>query len=517
MNSHHDNNSNLVRVNNKDNNFYYKAIHGARVAAMEGDLDAHKSLFFMARVDISNKNEDGLSPLILASRNGHQHCVDFLLSCNPEAMADLKNDERFQAVKKGDLAKVKILIGQADLTCVNEQGKTLLHFAATECKNKNKFLIVEALLDKVETLTNRKVGEDREQLGHVMIACVKMTVSPSYCNDNMVRLVERLLQLGAPVNTKDSNGNTALFFSVVSAPYYDGGSKSAAYPMIELLIQAGADVNAKNNNGDTALHYAIQNTYHDPAITWNIFTDIRPSQMLIKAGANVNAKNNNGDTISHFAAQYLHKKSFRLIDKILNAGAYANVANHSNQLPLDLMPKQKFYEDQEISASRSLIWNFAALQQLEYRVLALNFLLDNSATNTLHAVPIEVRFKILCYLFKANEPIAGLLKSKPGTIITENSYLEIINTLKLIRARCAVEDYEKVWFIPIPVETNVHERFRTPKSVTFFSEVKKVVADVKKSKDQRVAEIGDHTKNYISSNPDPEDKGMIVLARQKMT
>jgi len=107
--------------------------------------------------------------------------------------------ELFDAVKEGDIAKVKnLLIRGANVNAKDKDGRTPLHHAAT--------------------------------IGHVEIA-------------------RFLLERGANVNAKDKDGRTPLHHAATI-----GHVEIARF-----LLERGANVNAKGKNGNTPLHYAVRN------------------------------------------------------------------------------------------------------------------------------------------------------------------------------------------------------------------------------------------------------------------
>jgi N-acyl-D-amino-acid deacylase len=90
--------------------------------------------------------------------------------------------------------------------------------------------------------------------------------------------VQKLLRGGADVNTKDSDGTTALMHSVIESDLR----------MMKLLIDNGADINAKNTSASTALMYAS--------------TNLAKTRLLLDAGAEVKVRNKRGATPMSAAA-----------------------------------------------------------------------------------------------------------------------------------------------------------------------------------------------------------------------
>lgn len=111
-----------------------------------------------------------------------------------------------------------------------------------------------------------------------------------------------VLDRGAPVNGRDSRGNTPLMLSAV---YGDTAS-------VKLLIQRGADVNATNLAGATPLLRAAHN--HDSV------------RLLVEHGAEVNARSGLGNTPLILAARLAD--SHRTVKFLLDHGADATATNN---------------------------------------------------------------------------------------------------------------------------------------------------------------------------------------------
>ena len=72
--------------------------------------------------------------------------------------------------------------------------------------------------------------------------------------DNSVDFIEKLIELGFDVNTKDNNGDTILM-DILRKHSIAGEDVNDA---IDILLQAGADINVINNKGQTPLTYIIE-------------------------------------------------------------------------------------------------------------------------------------------------------------------------------------------------------------------------------------------------------------------
>jgi ankyrin repeat protein len=152
--------------------------------------------------------------------------------------------------------------------------------------------------------------------------------------------IERLIGLGADVNTETASGVTPLIFAIINNrldavntllkynPVLDKITSSYETPVIiavkcnnpeicETLIRSGADVDLPDRNGASPLHYASINGYFeitDLLIYYNASIDqksddgITPllaaimagypavADLLIQSGANMEARNNQGFT-----------------------------------------------------------------------------------------------------------------------------------------------------------------------------------------------------------------------------
>ena len=100
--------------------------------------------------------------------------------------------------------------------------------------------------------------------------------------------VQRLLQEGASVEERDSEGFTALFWA--TSP-----------DITQLLLDKGANIEAKDNYGYTALFRAAQYGWTDVV------------KLLLDSGANSAAKDKNGKTAADLATSMGHPDVVKLL------------------------------------------------------------------------------------------------------------------------------------------------------------------------------------------------------------
>lgn len=151
----------------------------------------------------------------------------------------------FSAEMEADNSKVleiaKILVQKgADINARDANDSTTLNWAITTRKDDLVLFLIEKDADVKTPIT------DKSELEGV----TPLHFAAGFGN---ITIVKRLLQKGAPVNSRAKSGIMPLHAAVLGA--HPG--------VVQLLIENGADVNAKDSNGQTPLQIALAGNHPD--------------------------------------------------------------------------------------------------------------------------------------------------------------------------------------------------------------------------------------------------------------
>lgn len=127
-------------------------------------------------------------------------------------------------------------------------------------------------------------------------------------------ILRLMLEHGARVNDRDSNGRTALM------ECRDGRGDAEC---IKLLLEHGADPSIKNASADNGIHQAVTTRGRGEDIV-----------MMLKAGADVNLRNNEGNTPLHIYAKASIDKA--ILNILFDYGADVNARNSEGDTPLHI-------------------------------------------------------------------------------------------------------------------------------------------------------------------------------------
>jgi ankyrin repeat protein len=206
------------------NTMLHMAVQAGVNTSVLGDILDKNALLNM-------RNRDGDTPLHIAARMNQKEAGEFLLD-------------------RG-----------ADIFSANSQGDSPLRLALTHRSGVLQWMF------------NPRTVKLTDSTGNTMLHYVALW--------KMDRQIEFLKQQGIPVDAKNGNGETPLFWAV----HHDGAST------VRALVSARANINARDSLGNSALHAAVR---------WNA---PNATNTLLDIGMDVNAFSMNGTTPLHDAVR----------------------------------------------------------------------------------------------------------------------------------------------------------------------------------------------------------------------
>ncbi|MEM4367118.1 MAG: ankyrin repeat domain-containing protein [Candidatus Anstonellales archaeon] len=132
--------------------------------------------------------------------------------------------------------------------------------------------------------------------------------------EEKLKLVKRLIDDGANVNVKSSDGSTPLILT----------TSASNEKIVETLLNAGADVNTKNNRGNRALCYAFGCCRAELPLI----------KLLVEAGADVNIKTSDGRPLLCQAVGCCQPNPVEAVKMLLEKGADLEVRDKDKSTPI---------------------------------------------------------------------------------------------------------------------------------------------------------------------------------------
>nr|GMD40259.1 ankyrin-1 isoform X1 [Ipomoea batatas] len=191
-------------------------------AAREGQTDMCKYLVEELKVDVNTKDEDGETPLLHATRQGHTATANYLLQqeADPSIASEMGTTALHHAAGLGDIELMKAFLSKGvNVDLQSDAGSPLIWAAGHGQQDSVKLLLEHNANPNAET-------ED------------DITPLLSAVAAGSLQCLELLIKAGAKVNIT-AGGATALHIAA------DNGSPE----IIKTLLQAGADPNASDEDG----------------------------------------------------------------------------------------------------------------------------------------------------------------------------------------------------------------------------------------------------------------------------
>jgi ankyrin repeat protein len=319
---------NYADINNIDNEGNTPLL----IASLYGNL---KCINFLIEncSDIEITNKLGNTSLSLASHNGYINCIKYLIEkgANIEHNNNMNNTPLLLASQKDHIECLKFLIKKgAHLNHINKNGDTALllasKFGNLECIKLlfENFAKVNILNNDGNTALSLAATFGKVVCVNFLIAnCFNVNHINNYGNTPLllasiggyIECIKLLFKNGANINYINKDGLSSLSFA----------SSGGHIESIKFLIENNANVDNIDNEGDT------------PLLLASIKGHVKCVELLIKEGANVNKTNKSGNTPLLIECAKGRSESVKLL---IENGAKVNITNVDDNTPLSLASRE---------------------------------------------------------------------------------------------------------------------------------------------------------------------------------
>ena len=282
------------------------------------------SILIDGGADVDARNKEGVTPLTIAVQKNDLETVKLLTAAGADIHTqDTNGNSPLSIALAGSAEMLEAIVNERNAGSTDSNGNTPLHLA----------LICDAPLAKIQYMislmkdvnTRNKDGnsalflsilKNRQKVGELLLAKNADIFSTNTNNNSPLRLalkyggtVQDWLITSKTIKQQDGTGNTVLHYAA-EWQYKDS---------INGLVIKGADISAKNANGETPLFSAVKT--NNPEII----------QTVVDCGADIKARDNLGSTAMHTAVRWDAPAS---IDKLLALGINVNAQNTAGKSPL---------------------------------------------------------------------------------------------------------------------------------------------------------------------------------------
>jgi uncharacterized protein len=306
-------------------------------------------LLLIQGADTNIQDKEGNTPLHLAINTENLEIIPDIISRGASIfIKDELGRTPFKLSSVKGLAYTKALISDSSIRSLDNNGKSILHFAAEE----GEFEIIEYLVSRnidVNIRDNKNLLPidytltDKTSLNHAKSAALLIknksfnagnrefdylyrilktddldfrfesnkTALHIAAESDHYGFMELFINQGANLELQDKPGNTPLHTAVVNNNL----------PIVKLLLNNGANIDARDFNNNTPLHLSLSFSYSDNMPNY-----------LVENGADIDAKDNYGNTPLHLIISL--KLDSSLAKMLIDQGADFSIRNKIGNTPL---------------------------------------------------------------------------------------------------------------------------------------------------------------------------------------
>ncbi len=282
------------------------------------------SVLINGGADVNARNKEGVTPLSIAVQKNDLETVKLLTAAGADIHTqDTNGDSPLSIALASSSEMLEAVVNETNAGLTDSNGNTPLHLALLCDAPLAKIQYIISLMKDVNTRNKDgnsalflAILKNRQKVGELLLAKNADIFSTNTNNNSPLRLalkyggtIQDWLITSKTIKSKDGTGNTVLHYAA-EWQYKDA---------ISSLVMKGADIGAKNANGETPLFSAVKT--NNPEII----------QIVVDSGADIQARDNLGSTAMHTAVRWDAPAS---IDKLLLLGINVNAQNTSGKSPL---------------------------------------------------------------------------------------------------------------------------------------------------------------------------------------